>query len=100
MNTADLSLEDRMKLYEHLEVGRRLMPRLPACARIDGRTFHRFTHGLARPFDERLSRLMIEVLRFLVQETGAPIGYTQSDEFSLVWYAENERKEIFFGGRV
>jgi tRNA(His) 5'-end guanylyltransferase len=100
MNTADLALDERMKLYEGMEVGRRLMPRLPALARIDGRSFHRFTHGLRRPFDERLSRLMIETTRFLVQETGAPSGYTQSDEISLVWYAENERKEIFFGGRI
>ena len=46
---------DRMKVYEMAEAGRRLMPLLPAVARLDGKGFSGFTRGLARPFDERLS---------------------------------------------
>ena len=74
-----MGLDDRMKFYEQLEAGRRLLPLVPACARIDGRNFHGFCRGLNRPYDERLSRLMAETCLHLVRETGARVGYTQSD---------------------
>jgi tRNA(His) guanylyltransferase len=93
------ALGDRMKLYEGMEAGRRLMPRLPACARIDGRSFSKFTQGMSRPYDERMSRVMQETTRTLVSETNASVGYTQSDEISLAWYAEEE-SQIFFDGRL
>lgn len=89
-----------MKTYERAEAGRKLMPLVPALARIDGRGFSRFAEGLERPYDARLSRMMIETTRFLVSETGARVGYTQSDEISLVWHEQDPKKEIFFGGRI
>lgn len=89
-----------MKGYEALEAGRRLMPRLPAAARIDGRSFSAYTRDLARPYDERLSRLMIETTRALVRETSARIGYTQSDEITLLFYADEPDGTIYFDGRV
>lgn len=73
------SLGNRMKLYERQYGGIRLLDLLPVCARMDGRAFHTFTAGLKRPYDEGLQRLMIETTKFLVAETGACIGYTQSD---------------------
>lgn len=96
----DETLGDRMKGYESLEAGRRLMPRLPAAARIDGRSFSAFTRDLQRPYDERLSRLMIETTRALVRETSARIGYTQSDEITLLFYADEPDGAIYFDGRV
>lgn len=83
--SAQMTLGDRMKMYERREAGRRCMPGLPICARIDGKGFSKFTRSLPRPFDPRLSRLMVDTTRFLVTETGACIGYTQSDEISLVF---------------
>lgn len=94
------SFGDRMKLYEGAEAGRRLMPLLPVCARIDGKTFSRFTRGLRRPYDERLSRLMVDVTTWLVEQTQASLGYTQSDEISLVFYSDNFRTQIYLDGRV
>lgn len=94
------ALGERMKAYESVEAGRRLMPLLPALARIDGRCFSAFTRGMRRPFDARLSRLMIETARWLVEETGACVGYTQSDEISLAWLATSYDSEIFFAGRI
>lgn len=70
---------DRMKLYEMAEAGRKFMPLLPVIARIDGRSFSKFTKGLERPYDIRLSKLMVATTKFLVQETNANCGYTQSD---------------------
>ncbi|MBU1221590.1 tRNA(His) guanylyltransferase Thg1 family protein [Myxococcota bacterium] len=91
---------DRMKLYEQHEAGRRLLPLLPVCARIDGKGFSKFTKGLKRPYDERLSELMRLTTGYLVKETQACIGYTQSDEISLIWYNDDFRSTIFFDGRL
>jgi tRNA(His) 5'-end guanylyltransferase len=89
-----------MKEYELAEAGQRLMPTLPICARIDGKRFSRFTEGLERPFDLRLSRLMIDTTRYLVEETAACVGYTQSDEMSLVWHEPDPRTKSFLDRRV
>jgi tRNA(His) 5'-end guanylyltransferase len=94
------SLGDRMKFYEMEQAGRRLLPLIPVMARIDGRSFSAFTRGLERPYDSRLSDLMIETVKYLVQETNANCGYTQSDEISLTWYTPTTESEIFFNGRV
>jgi tRNA(His) guanylyltransferase len=94
------SLGDRMKMFENLEAGRRLMPLLPVIARMDGRNFHTFTKGLERPYDERFSRLMVEVTKQLVRESNARVGYTQSDEISLILYAEGYDNQVYFDGRV
>lgn len=93
-------LGDRMKMYEMAEAGRRCMPLLPILARIDGRSFSKFTHGLERPFDRRLSQLMIETVKVLVRETNAACGYTQSDEITLAWYSPTTDTQILFDGRL
>lgn len=93
-------LAERMKLYEGAESGRRLMPLLPALARLDGRAFHTFVRGLERPFNKRLSDLMIDTAAFLVRETSATVGYTQSDEITLAWVPAGADTQVFFDGRV
>ncbi len=89
---------DRMKTYE-AQTDYRLDTTLPIYARIDGRSFSKFTQGMKRPFDERMSSAMINTTKKLVEKTHARIGYTQSDEISLVFMG-NENSDIFFGGRV
>ena len=91
---------DRMKAYEAAEAERYFMPLLPIYARIDGRCFSGFTHDLERPFDPRITRGMIETTKFLVEETQARIGYTQSDEISLVWQQDRYDSEVFFTGKI
>jgi tRNA(His) 5'-end guanylyltransferase len=94
------ALGDRMKTYEGMETKRRLMPRLPVYARIDGKTFSKFTSDLMRPYDERLTQCMVETTKYLVDQTDALIGYTQSDEISLGWYADDPQTQMLFGGKV
>ena len=94
------SLGDRMKFLESQNTDTMLIPLLPAMARLDGKTFSSFTKGLKRPYDERLSRLMIETTKYLVKETNAVCGYTQSDEISLCWYSSEMTSQIYFNGRV
>jgi hypothetical protein len=43
---------------------------------------------------------MIETTKYLVQATHARIGYTQSDEISLVWLADGLESDVFFSGKV
>ncbi len=95
-----MNINDRMKAYEGREAGRRCMPLLPICARIDGKRFSRWTSGLARPYDERLSRLMQWVTKQLVSATHARVGYTQSDEISLVFHAERSGSQVYMDGRI
>lgn len=94
------NLGDRMKVYEARETERRFIPLLPIYARIDGRCFSRFTKGLNRPYDIRITRTMIETTKSLVENTQAKIGYTQSDEISLLWCQDRSDSELPFGGKI
>lgn len=95
-----MNLGDRMKELENIESDRRAVKGLPLCARLDGRAFHSFTKGLVRPFDQRLTDLMIATTKHLVDETQAVVGYTQSDEISLVWFIdENSSSQYLYDGR-
>lgn len=93
------SLGDRMKDYERRE-DRRFMNFAPVIARMDGRGFSKWTQGLERPYDEQLSQAMVSVTRRLVEETGARIGYTQSDEITLVFLVEDIKQSMMFDGKL
>lgn len=94
------SFGDRMKFYESFETERRLMPLLPAVARMDGICFHSFCRKLKRPFDERLSQLMITLAIELAKEFNVNCAYTQSDEISLGWNIDDYESEMFCNGRI
>jgi tRNA(His) 5'-end guanylyltransferase len=94
------SLGDRMKAYERRETGRTFLPMLPVYARIDGRTFSRFTEGMERPFDPDFVEAMVRTTEALVEHSHARIGYAQSDEISLLWLADDAKSEIFFKGKI
>ena len=90
----------RMKEYEVIEAGRKFIPLLPVCARLDGKSFHTYTKKFTRPYDMRFNRLMIDTTKFLVNETNACMGYSQSDEISLVYYSDDYNSQIFFDGKI
>lgn len=94
------ALGDRMKLYELAEAGRRFMPLLPILARIDGRCFSSFTHGMKRPYDPNMTAMMVATTIELVSETNACMGYTQSDEITLAWHSLESKSQLWFDGRV
>ena len=94
------SLADRMKSYEDISCAQHLIPNLPICIRVDGKAFHSWCRGLERPFDTRLQHVMDEVAAELVDMTDAVIGYTQSDEISLIlWNYAVPNSDIYFHGR-
>lgn len=88
----------RMKMYESYETGR-FMPGLPIVVRLDGKGFSKFTRGMQRPFDTRMQACMIETTKFLVGETNAKIGYTQSDEITLVLHTDSPDSQVWFDGK-
>jgi len=96
------SIGDRMKFYEK-NFGSNLiyaMPQCPLVIRLDGRAFHTFTKGLDRPFDRGMSDLMDATTKHLVDESNACLGYTQSDEITLILYAEDHHSQIYLDGKI
>lgn len=89
MNELELSC----KFYEQDWTWPTLPAKVPGLCRIDGRAFRSFTRDLQKPFDSRLSDIMVEVCIKLVKETGAIWGFTASDEISLC-LLENEANKI------
>lgn len=85
------TLGDRMKNnYENIS-RYYLTRRMPIITRIDGKSFHTFTKGFKKPFDDILIKTMQETMKYLCENIqGCVLGYTQSDEISLVLvdYAE------------
>lgn len=69
--------EDRAKTY--------LTRRTPVIIRIDGKSFHTFTKGFERPFDNLLINCMEETAKHLCYDImGVKIAYHQSDEISFL----------------
>lgn len=95
------SLVDRMKRYEAPSTSRVAYKGLPVVARLDGQSFRSFTQGLRQPFDVRFCELMGETMLALIERFGAVVGYTQSDEITLIWYIPSDNKSEYpFDGRL
>lgn len=77
-------LGDRMKGYENISRNY-LTRRVPVVIRLDGKAFHTFTRGMVKPFDWVLMNAMQETMKYLCEHIqGCVLGYTQSDEITLV----------------
>lgn len=92
-------LGDRMKAYESVQTSLKGMSTLPLIARLDGKAFHTFTNGLDRPYDANFHALMVKTAEFLVKKSGANLGYTQSDEITLVFYSDTYKSKLFYDGK-
>ena len=78
------SLGDRIKRHEAVSEFY-LTRRLPCLLRCDGKSFHSWTRGLGRPFDDNLRNCMEYAAYKLCKEVeGARFGYTQSDEITIL----------------
>lgn len=101
MSTSD-SLGDRMKEYESV-TDYTLPNQLPLIIRLDGRAFSSLTRKLklARPMDAAFHQAMVKTTIALCEEiTNARIGYTQSDEISILVYPKYVTSQPFFGNRI
>lgn len=78
-------LGNRMKTFYEEIPKTKLMRRTPVICRMDGRSFHTFTRGFKRPFDDVLIKTMQETAKYLCENIqGCQLAYTQSDEISLL----------------
>lgn len=68
--------------------------------RLDGRAFHSFTRGLARPFSPILRECMTETTKHLAKTFNAKLAFVQSDEITLlIGYKVGEAEHMFRGKR-
>lgn len=75
----------RMKDFYESVPKTRLLRRTPVAIRIDGKAFHTFTRGMAKPFDYVLIESMQLTMQYLCENIqGCVLGYTQSDEITLL----------------
>lgn len=88
----------RMKTYYEQIPKTKLMRRCPVIIRIDGKSFHTFTRGFDKPFDEVLMKSMQDTMKYLCENIqGCVLGYHQSDEISLLLIDYNQlNSQAFF----
>lgn len=91
---------DRMKDWEGRFTKQTVVPSQVLCVRIDGKGFSKFTKGFEKPFDDRLTKTMVDTTKELVKLTNAAIGYTQSDEITLIYNMGEKQSEHIFGGKT
>ena len=96
------ALGQRIKQYEMLGQSMPIVPSLaPALVcRLDGSGFSKFTRGLARPYDAGFHNLMCEVTKELMHEANCSVGYTQSDEITIMMFNDSIQSQLYCGGRV
>lgn len=94
-------LGDRMKEYEEQTLNISIIPKdKPFIVRLDGKCFSKFTRGFIQPYDSNLSTSMVNTMNDLISEFNAVLGYTHSDEISLVFNKCVENQEHIYGGRI
>lgn len=94
-----------MKGYENI-TRNHLISRMPVILRLDGRAFHTFTKGFVKPYDKIFANAMEWTMWYLCENIqGCVLGYTQSDEITLVlvdykelntssWFDNNIQKMV------
>lgn len=85
-----VDIASRMKQFEQDALKmERLDPTKPYIIRLDGHKFSTFASSFNKPFDHGLHAIMVQVTKDLMkmQWTDATLGYTQSDEITLVFPA-------------
>ncbi len=96
------ALGDRMKGQYERRAQVELPRRTYTVIRLDGKAFHSYTRGLERPYDQQLMDDMASTAAFLCEQVqGTCVGYTQSDEISLILtdFATN-KTQAWFDGNV
>lgn len=72
--------------------------------RLDGKAFHTYCKGLAKPFDQQFMDDMDAVAVALMEQvSGARLAFVQSDEISLILSdrsADGEIQQFVYGGQI
>jgi len=96
-------LSERMKQYEEVFTEIKIPLDEIVCVRIDGKGFSNLTRtlkGAKRPYHEEFAKIMIDTMNFLVSKTQAKLGYTQSDEITLIYFNKDRNQMGAFNNKV
>lgn len=101
MSNKNDALGNRMKTYENV-TRNYLTRRMPVIIRLDGKSFHSFTRGFKKPFDDVLVDTMQQTMKYLCENIqGCVLGYTQSDEITLILIDYQNRDSCaWFGNNI
>jgi tRNA(His) 5'-end guanylyltransferase len=96
------NLGNRMKDYYENRTKSFLPRRTYSIIRIDGKSFHTYTRGLKKPFDEKLINDMDETAKYLCENIqGTKFAFVQSDEISLLLTDfDNLQTSAWFDGNI
>lgn len=95
-------LGDRIKLNYESRTKVKLPRRTYTIIRLDGKAFHTYTRGFAKPYDNDLMNAMDYTTKMLCENIqGCKLGYVQSDEISLLLTDFDKlTTEAYFDGNV
>lgn len=97
-------LGDRVKAFESKANAEQFDPHSFILARVDGRAFHTFTKGMAKPYDDMVFTAMIGATIAVSADLKPRLAFVQSDEATFCWhYPKREQVqmcELPFNGRV
>ena len=89
----------RMKAQEQVETKVKFDKTKHLVVRLDGRSFSKFTKRFKRPFDDNFRSVMEATTEYLIQQTNALVGYTQSDEITLIIEPCTGASELLFNAK-
>jgi tRNA(His) guanylyltransferase len=95
----DLAALAQEQLFYQSGRDERLIDEIPVVMRLDGRAFHQLTKNYEKPFDANFREAMKETMVYLVDQFSPCIGYTQSDEITLVFQKKTVKSQIAFNAR-
>lgn len=99
-NYSESALAEKFKVEEK-KVETYIDVNKPIFVRLDGKRFSKFTKGFDYPFDTVFRTVMQKTMLELCAEIqGAVMGYTQSDEITILFQKVSEESQIMYGGRV
>lgn len=95
-----LKIGDKMKIYESMTTKQRFDRKDIVVVRLDGKGFSAFTKSLRSNdiFHKGFNEAMKELTKYLFKYNPI-VGYTQSDEVTLI-FINNEKSYHPFGGRI
>jgi len=95
------SFGDRIKKYESIS-DFKLVDRLPIIVRLDGNSFSKFTSKFEKPFDQIFTEAMWSATKAVLNYcSGAQVGYTQSDEITILLTNDMTLEtQPFLGNRI
>jgi tRNA(His) 5'-end guanylyltransferase len=93
-------LGDKVKALENVANSQQFSSDAFLLARVDGRAFHTFTKGMAKPFDGWLLDAMITATTIVSVDLKPRLAYVQSDEATFSWRCSTGVDVLPFNGRV